>query len=129
MLTVYLEGAAESECALGIAPYFRIEDDVLLAGPDDRQAATYRRGLWRAQGTCGMGLAFRGLTRVRFHGPGGTPLKEQAPCGSVRVLGGSIWSGGSSDRLLARYDYHARCWYLLPDRGEDCQQVVFEPAP
>jgi hypothetical protein len=113
---------------VGPAPYFRVEADSLLAGPDDQAVAHYRSGQWQLAPGFATTLITTSPSVVSFHnGHGETCSGPHGPFPRAGLVDGALWYGPHLSRLLARYDSGHQTWHVYPD-GCDCKSAVLEEA-
>jgi hypothetical protein len=112
------------------AAYYQVCRSVICTGPEGREIAVLRAGLW-----CGAGgraeavLAQLPQVWVSFHWRGQGSSWFYGPFSWVRWVGPDLWCGEAQESLLlATYRSTLRCWYVWPERAH-YENVVVEPAP
>jgi hypothetical protein len=127
MLTLTFESVSGDGRFNERAPYFRIKNDTLRAGPDDHEIAVFRDGAWHAGGRPWGRVAVAGPVEVHFqnHGRRCSHLRDAiVPLG---VIGGSIRYGAQFERVRARFLDTSRSWFIYPERL-CCDSAVFMPV-
>jgi hypothetical protein len=128
MLTIRFDPLVTGEAFLtNPAPYFRIMEGELLAGPRNLLVASYHNGTWRVGDRYFTVFGTLSPTLVRFENLGEPGTTTHGPFERAQVIDGAIRDGTPSGGLLAHFDERLGRWYVYPDRANS-PTVVLEPA-
>ncbi len=101
---------------LGPFPWVRLHDGSLRAGPDDKEVAHHRGGVWYAGEVSAPKYAVHGSAcTLRFEGDGPAESASLGSLDKVEVSDGAVYTqpGG---RLVARLDEAKHAWYAYEDQ-------------
>jgi hypothetical protein len=110
------------------APYFRLKDGTLCAGPLDRPLACFREGCWHTiDPGCFHGIVFEGPVRLSFQNQGRRAAAARLMAAGVLLRDRELRHRAGSRRRLVGLLTGRGGWRLLGE-GRHCDSIVLESA-